>query len=266
MRETSSGHKNNIIIAIMLTWKQFGGEKDKWMIAFCGFGLDASSYASFYEEIKQAYNLIVFENPEQAPLVSLTKDDYISYIKSVLHQADINEISIISYSLGSRFNFVCLEKMPEMIEHSIFIAPDGLGFWDGARWSTSLLLRPLFRLFVRREELFLTTLKLIRSVRLIPKGMYVFSKWRMRTREERQLVYNTWMNIRNVRPSLIKLKKQDVSRMLNIYSYFGAQDILIPQSHYRRMKYYFPEGQHTLLQKDHLLFDSELFKEIAKHI
>ncbi len=242
-------------------------DAEEWIFAFYGYGQQAEVFLPLAEKIKAKYNLLVVDLPYQNDLPVIEKKQFEFFINELIKKYQVKKITGISYSMGSRFNLVMAECLPEKIEKLILVAPDGihLRWWNKIATNTSLG-HFLFSYFVKSEDVYLNLLSLLYNVKLIPKSMYAFSKWHMRDTECRTKVYHAWMNMKQLIPDLDTLNKVKTEHNFDIIAYFGKEDTIINGTCVKKLATKIPSANIVLLNKGHNLLDIELFNDIIQHL
>jgi len=242
-----------------------GGEKPQWLISFYGYGQSVNSFTELYEQLKETHNLLVIDNPMGAPEVDIHPKDLKSYVANRLYELSIKTFDSISYSMGSRMNLYLPIFFPHQLQKIILLAPDGISynFWNRAAiknpWG-----RALFRYFVHHESAYMNTLHFLYKIGIVNKSMYAFSKWNMRDKNQREFVYNAWMNLRFFRPQLKKVNEALEKNNIELLTYFGKNDPVIPLAIQKKCVRFLPKGRHHILDTDHNLMTKEMFTLLAK--
>lgn len=245
----------------------WGGEKDKWLIAFYGYGQSASVFNGLYENIKDTHNMIVVDNPMQDYKQDINPEDLDLYLSNLFDQKRITNFQTVSYSMGSRLNLYLPIFFQDRLKKIILIAPDGIStnFWNRVAVSTPWG-RKLFHVFTRPGNLYLNTLLFFHKIGIVNKSLYAFSKWNMRDDKRRKNVYNAWMNMRFMRPILKDVNNYIIKNKIELVTYFGSDDPVIPMSVQQRCKKFFPNGRHIIVDGDHNILVPTFFKQLATEI
>ena len=247
---------------MLLTHDILSQESTQWIIAFYGYGQDAAVYKDLGKKLSASYNLLVINLPYDAKECSIEKVHFINYIEELCTQYNIQQFIGLSYSIGSRFNLIIAECLPQRLKQLILIAPDGvqISLWN--RFATSFMGKYLFRLFVKHNNIYMRLLTITYRVHIIDKSMYAFSKWHMRDEMNRQKVYHVWMNTRKLIPNLSIISNQQKKYGFNIIAFFGKHDKIIYASRHLHLRKKIPTAKIMLLNKNHQMLDNELFDQI----
>jgi pimeloyl-ACP methyl ester carboxylesterase len=243
----------------------FGGEKPQWLMGFYGYGQSAGTFENLYEQIKETHNLMVVDNPMGKPSEIIKPEDLKLYLSKRFSELEIKTFDSISYSMGSRMNLYLPIFFSNRLNKIILLAPDGISynFWNRAAIK-NLWGRALFRYFVRHKSAYMKTLHFLYKIGVVNKSMYAFSKWNMRDARQRALVYNAWMNLRFFRPKLNTVKAAIENNHIELVSFFGKNDPVIPLSIQKKCANTFPNGNHHIIDTDHNLMTQEMFTLLAK--
>lgn len=251
----------------MFTHKLYGGKKSQWLIAFYGYGQSASVYEALFKQIQSTYNLLVIDNPMQDYQQDIHPTDFRDALQQLLVQYDISTFNTISYSMGSRLNLYIPIFFPEKVNKMMLVAPDGIvtNFWNRAAVNTPWGQR-LFYFFVQHGDAYVKTLTFFHRLGIVNKSLYAFSKWHMRDITRRRNVYNAWMNMRLLRPDLLRVQQVIDGHHITLITFFGRQDPVISPVIQRKCAMAFPAASHRWLEGDHNLLNMELFSIIAKEL
>lgn len=246
------------------TYKLLHRSTNNWIIAFYGFGQQASVFQPLADKLYDSHSFIVVDLPLQSPDGSISKKSFGEFMQTLVDKYQIKAITTIAYSMGCRFALCLPEFVPLQLEEMILIAPDGIHirFWN--RWATNTRIGHfLFRFFVKSSFAYPTLLTTLRLFRLIPKPLYLFSKWHMRDKASREQVYNAWMNMRDMLPNWDIASATVKKYFIAISAYFGVHDKVIKQTYARKLYYKFPKVDIVLVDKGHNILDEDVINDIA---
>lgn len=240
-------------------------QANQWLIAFYGYGQVAEVYRPLALSLEREYNVLVIELPYQSLDAPIEKQEFVSFVKSLMNKNGFNQFVGLSYSMGSRFNLVLAECIPESISKLILIAPDGIRirFWNRLSTQTSVG-SYLFKVLAHHPTFYEKISNFFYKMKLITKSMYAFSKWHMRDQQNRLRVYNAWMNMKNIIPDLDQINSNTKRHQFQIIAYFGKYDEVINSGCMKKLAMKIPSAQITVLDKGHSLLDEEMFEEVKK--
>ena len=88
----------------------------------------------------------------------------------------------------------------------------------------------------------------------------------MRNKEQRNNVYNAWMNLRFFEPKLKSVNNAIIKNDIELISFFGKDDAVIKKDIFEKCKRAFPGGQHNLINANHNFMNKEFFTLLAKEL
>lgn len=238
---------------------------NRWLIAFYGYGQAAEVYKPFAVKLEKEYNVLVIDLPYQSLDAPIEKQEFISFVKSLMHKYGFTQFVGLSYSMGSRFNLVLAECIPESVSKLILLAPDGIRirFWNRLSTQTSIG-NYLFKVLANHPVAFEKISEFIYNIKLITKSMYAFSKWHMRDQQNRLRVYHAWMNMKKMIPDLDQINSNTQKYHFEILAYFGKYDEVINSGCMKKLAFKIPSAHINLVNKGHSLLDEDMFEEVRK--
>lgn len=188
------------------------GQGKKTLILFHGFGQDHSVFKTIIETLSEKYTCYAFDlyfhgaslwaNNEEA----LEKKEWKEIFTSFLKENEINDFSLLGYSLGGKFVLATLEAFPEKVKEIFLIAPDGIkpSFWYSLA-TYPIIMRKVFKSMIRNHNRFLKVANFIHSLGLLENGVLRFAESQMNTDEKRRRVYYSWVVFRHLSFNMKKL-------------------------------------------------------------
>lgn len=242
-------------------------EASEWMLIFSGYGQDPLSWKEFAHRCQPDFNVMVISLPSGSGIPVVTKPDFCESIRDLMEQHGMKAVTVISYSMGSRFSLVMAECMPERIRMIIMMAPDGILRLTWNRVATNTFIGHwLFRQFVFHETVYLALIGLGYKLGLLTKSLYSFSKWYMRDRAAREKVYDTWMLMRKMQPDLENVNQHQQQYGFAVLAYFGMKDAVIRPQAAKRLRLKIRAANIVMLDKGHQLMDAEMPGMLASAI
>ena len=181
------------------------GHGSRKLLLFHGFGQDHSIFLPLAEAISGQYTCYIVDlyfhgkstwTEDETPL---EKEKWKTFVDVILKENEINDLSVLGYSLGAKFALATLEAFPSKIKEIFLVAPDGISTnpWYSLATYPSLL-RNVFRSMVHNHKLFTSLGKFFSSVGIVDKGVLRFAEHQMDTIEKRKRVYYSWVVFRHL--------------------------------------------------------------------
>ncbi|MCV9385617.1 alpha/beta fold hydrolase [Reichenbachiella ulvae] len=222
-----------------LEYQTFGRGKN-YLICFHGFAQDGNSFKFLEDQLEGQYTIIAVrlfyhgsssraDNVQMYLKIPEWKEifsDFLSFLK-------IEQFSILAYSMGGRFAISTFYSFSNQIDHLILGAADGIirRFWyEFATFPVGL--RQLFHYLMINPKPFFAVLHFLSSIKVMNKSVIKFATTQLQKKEQRLLVYQTWVAFKHFRvpqAELIELLNDSTCQSLII---FGKKDRIIdPKAH-----------------------------------
>jgi pimeloyl-ACP methyl ester carboxylesterase len=226
---------------IKFHYYQYGSGKEI-MLAFHGFGMRGTQFHVLEEAFAEKYTIYSFDllfhgNTEvkdtslNAIRTGLKSVDFGTQIENFLNVKGISEVSLLSYSIGSRFALALIEAIPERIYKSFFIAPDGIQpnrlLSLGER---NPLINILFYKLVYSPRTVKFCLNQLYKLKYIDASLHRILDFEFGTVETRLTCYNTITYFNKLRFQKKKLAELINNHQIDCHFYFGKKDKLFPAS------------------------------------
>src|SRR5687768_15494147 len=109
------------------------GTGKKLLLAFHGYGNDASLFTHFDKYLSKDYTIYSFDLPHHGKSHcddkhALEKKDVIKLVNTLKREMCVAQVSLMGYSMGGRICLTLVELMPDAIDMVVLIASDGLVF------------------------------------------------------------------------------------------------------------------------------------------
>ncbi|MEZ5016584.1 MAG: alpha/beta hydrolase [Flavipsychrobacter sp.] len=245
------------------------GEGDKLLIAFHGYGDDASFFAPLAECMDKEYSVISFNLPHHSesqwsPLKLWEKEALNELIANILRLFNVEYFSLLGYSIGGRVCMSVLEQYGDKVDRLVLIASDGLRFNWFYYWLTRTVTgKFIFKSFLTNPALYMPLIDVARKVKLLNEGKYKFAMKYISSEVDRRFLLNVWMTMSKLIPDVGKTKQIIRNEKIATEVFMGRYDKVIPA----RYALAFAEGvgsaEVTILEKGHRIFDSETLPKIA---
>jgi pimeloyl-ACP methyl ester carboxylesterase len=213
------------------------GHGEKVLLMFHGFGHTHKDMRPIEKALVSQYKIYNFDlffhgfsewNNGDQPLTP----EYWQKILSVfLEENQIENFSLLGFSLGAKIALATLEMFPNRTESLYLIAPDGIktNFWY--QIATAPIMRNLFRQTIMRPHLFFKCIKLLGTFKLLDRSTIRFCSIQMNSREKRRRLYYTWTTLKKMSPNLPSILEYVNQNKTPITLFAGSYDRVIPLKH-----------------------------------
>lgn len=180
------------------------GDGPNSLIVFHGFGQTEAVFNELNSCFTEEYTVYCFDlffHGKSSWLQTdlFTQKDWIEFFERFLNAERIEQFSLLTFSLGTRFGLSLYEKMPKKISQIWLIAPEGLTIhWVYKIITGFKFTRFLFRYTVVNPAFFLNIIYVLSKMGLVPLRGYRFLAMMMKTSEQRLQVYKTWIVLRKL--------------------------------------------------------------------
>jgi pimeloyl-ACP methyl ester carboxylesterase len=215
-----------------LNYKKIG-KSDKILLAFHGMGQDFSCFQKFAQTFDNQYTTYLFDLPfhgkSEVSEPVITKEIWKEYLYKFLQENQIENFSVIAFSMGGRFALATLEAFSERIENVILLAPDGITedpFYYGAtRFSFT---RNIFKKILKNNHKFHGFAGLLSRIGIVHESVLKFAKMMVDTPEKQKQLYQSWVGFRVLNFDIEKLAQLINNQQINIKIFMGKYDKLLP--------------------------------------
>ena len=247
------------------------GSGDRTMLAFHGFGQDASAFDCFEKTLGERYTIYAFdlffhgESTWQNKKAAITKENMRVFFQAFLLENQIKDFSIMAFSLGARFLFTLLELCSTRVDSIILVAPDGVtqNFWYRLATGSSLM-RNVFHGLVHNPAIFFKLIEFLRSIRAINLGLYLIAKNQMISLEKREKVYFSWVLFRKLSFDVKSLVNLINKNRIHTSIFLGASDVIIKRNKVKPLIAHLTEPNLTILESGHFRLLEAVNNHLAK--
>ncbi|HET8574135.1 MAG TPA: alpha/beta hydrolase [Edaphocola sp.] len=245
------------------------GQGKKLLIAFHGFGQNATFFSPLAELLEKDFTLVAFDFPGESAGLWKSKhypDNKLvwHFIQKICADLGVDKVSLLGYSMGGRTAMCLTEYYPERVEQLVLLAPDGLQKNIWYRLATREFYgRLIFRHIIHHPD---TWIKRINN--LIDKGI-ISSRWQklvnntLKKPEFRAQVLVDWPFTRNFIPNPKFLKRKLGKFQIPAHLFMGRFDQSFPPSVGERFAGNNPFVQLHVLQTGHHILHSSELPEVA---
>jgi pimeloyl-ACP methyl ester carboxylesterase len=223
---------------VELEYEVYGSGK-KVMLAFHGFGNQASDFKILETSVGRTHRIIAFNLPfhgasrfhvnrkNQSP----SKKEFKIIFQKFLEKNNIDHFSVMGFSLGGKIALQLTEFFPDKIDLVLLFAPDGLMHTGLIEFAAG---NPLGRIFFKRivhdPSGFLKLLQFVQRSGIIDKKLIDFVEYSLRCSVRRQQLWNVWNCFRHIHPDITEIQKLMNKNSITIHLFFGRYDNVIPPS------------------------------------
>ncbi len=203
------------------------------LIVFHGFSESGELYRNLGVLLEEKYTVLIPDMPYHGR--TRWKEGLLSpgrlkeLVKLILEKEEKDRCSVLGYSMGGRAAICLARYNPEVIDHLLLLAPEGLRKNHWFRFATGTLVgRALFKWVTFRPAFLLFLLNTGRFLGLVSEKMALFIKDQMDMPEKRLRVYQLWMCFRKLRINRRRFYAVLKANRLPVWICLGKYDRLIP--------------------------------------
>ncbi len=245
------------------------GEGSRLIIAFHGFGHDASVFSTFAHSLPDEYTLIAVDLPGHGKTRWLdklmSKKDLMAIVQGIKNNFSVERFSLLGYSLGGRICLNIAEQHPAWVDKIVLLAPDGMqkNFWYHFA-TRNPVGRVLFRSLLNNPEKWVKKIGALKNWKLIDESRFKFIRHHLLdTSAQKQLAY-VWPLTRKLiaHPDIVRwnIKKHKIQ----IDVFMGKHDriftVIQGERFVRRLK----NARLHVLECGHNLLVNENYPSIAR--
>jgi pimeloyl-ACP methyl ester carboxylesterase len=242
------------------------------VLAFHGYGLSAAQMQVIANFLPEQYKLVCFDLPyhgdSQHHLEKIPdKQSLRAFAESVCAHFQVNQFSLLGYSLGGRFCLCLIETVPEYIQRITLLASDGLVFNPLYYMLTRTHLGTLiFKDFTQKPKRYLPIAKLLYRWNILHPSRYRFFRKYTQNPSDLTLLYNVWMSTRYLLPQYAQLRQCLLNFPISIQLIMGQKDPIIKPSYAIRFARLSPSIQVHWLSEGHNLLKNDIIPEIIPYL
>ncbi|GAA5031242.1 hypothetical protein GCM10011506_21180 [Marivirga lumbricoides] len=255
---------------------RISGAGQNFLLAFHGFGQNASIYDSFEKNLSNKYTILSFDifyhgnSDWKEKNKALTKSDWKQIVEKVLSTHGISTFAVCGYSMGGKFAMATLEAFQNSINQFILIAPDGVktSFWYSLA-TYPIAFRKFFRAMITQPKYFQHLLRFSKNLGLVDKSLIKFANSQMNTRAKRRRVYLAWVMFRHLTFNLKNIAGILNQHQIPTYMITGKYDKIITSGNMMNLLTHVNEYENIILESGHnsLIADTAVyFRENPKKL
>jgi pimeloyl-ACP methyl ester carboxylesterase len=241
----------------------------KLLIAFHGYGNDASMFLPFERYLSQNYTIYSFDLPHHGKSrcdsgPAIEKGHLHGVVTALMQEMRVDRVAVMGYSIGGRVALSVVETMPEHIEKVVLIASDGLVFNRFYHFVTNTGVgRRLFRNCLEKPKAYMSLLDWLKKLKIIDQHRHGFASHYLASEPSRTFLLRVWPCLRKLVPDDAKVRKLVKQHAIPIHIYIGQHDRIIPVRLAQRFKANLDSVQLYILDKGHRLLDAETVPQVA---
>jgi pimeloyl-ACP methyl ester carboxylesterase len=215
-------------MAAFLNYVQ-SGDGPKVMLTFHGYGQDHTVFEKYtgytFYHIDLFFHGKSTWNKGEEPL---EKTEWKKLVEDLLTKNNIQNFSVLGFSMGGKFAMATLEAFPHRIIEIILLAPDGIktSFWYSLA-TYPIALRNVFKSLIGNHERFLKIASVAKKLGVVDKGVLRFVETQMDSEEKRKRVYYSWVVFRHLKFDIDEIKSLIDKHKINLRLFVGRYDKII---------------------------------------
>lgn len=179
------------------------------LLAFHGFGQDASVWNAFESALKDTFTVYAFDHfyhgKSQTPsnfraLTPINPEVYTQIFEAFIHSKNIQQFWLMGYSLGGKSIFHLTQHLKTAPKGIIALAPDGIiesGFYGFV--SRNKLGEFLYTKIMFKGKIFDRFIEFLFKSKLLNESLYKFVKINVGNKRKRTQVLYSWKSFASIR-------------------------------------------------------------------
>lgn len=240
----------------ILTYTKIG-QGINTQLCFHGFGQGKEVFESWIDQRStiQLYSFDLFFHGKSQWLetkIRLEKSFLKALFTKFLEEENIQQFSILCFSIGARYAWALLELFPEKIQEIHLIAPDGIQENIWFKFASKTLIGNLtFKYLSYHQNILSKLVKLAHKLKLISKNQFRLAQSQVQNIAERKQVYHTWILLAKLKYHKILTNRILEKYPIQFFLYFSENDTVIPPKNLKKFLKNTP-CQTFKLKKTHL--------------
>lgn len=188
-------------VSVSYTYYQGG---DPFLFLFHGFGQTPDIFTSVIPEMRASYSIIAFDlfkslHNEPTAQDFISADQWNAIIEQLCKRYSIQALSVISFSMGTRFATSMLMQHAARIQRMVLIAPDGFGNTYWFRMATATYVtRKIFKAVMKYPVWIKRFAHMLYHIGLLNQITYRFVERNLETKSVTEKIYSTWVYVRKL--------------------------------------------------------------------
>lgn len=245
------------------------GTGRKVLLAFHGYGNDASLFIPFRSHLEQEYTIVSIDLPyhgrsEWADGIPLSKARLVLLVDILKEEFNVDKVSLMGYSLGGRVCLTVVEQIPASVDKVLLIASDGLVVNKFYYTVTRTKLgSKVFRFILDKPSRYVGFIEWLKDRKWIDASRYRFIMHHLRDEVNREFLLNVWPSLSPLIPNIRRLKKNIANFEIPVFIFMGRHDRVLPPALAERFKKGVDNIQLHILDKGHRVFDTDTLPQMA---
>ena len=246
------------------------GTGSKLLLAFHGYGNEASMFLPLNDFIDHQYTLVSINLPHHGESywnenTAFSIEDAKHLVRQIMLENKVEKLSLLGYSMGGRICLSIVEYMPEQIDNCLLIASDGLVFNPFYFFATHTVLGLfLLKRFVNHPDIYVRFIKWLRHKKWIDAARFKFVMNYINSIEERLFLFKVWPAMKLFIPDKKIIDKTIRNYNIQLVIFSGNFDRIIPPQHAFKFKRLVPSSKLINLDKGHRIFEKDTWKIISE--
>jgi pimeloyl-ACP methyl ester carboxylesterase len=218
------------------------GNSDKILLAFHGMGQDFSCFQKFAQTFENQHTTYLFDLPYHGESGGIngniyhkneviTKEIWKGFLENFLAENQIQNFSIIAFSMGGRFALATVEAFAERIEELTLLAPDGITedpkYVLATRYGCT---RKIFKSVIHNNERYHSFTNLLARTGIVHKKVIKFAKMMVDTPQKQEQLYQAWIGFHKLSFNIQNLSQLINNQEINVKIFMGKYDKLLPMN------------------------------------
>lgn len=243
------------------------GNGNKYLLAFHGYGQDASLFQAFEDSLGKHYTILSFDlfhhGDSHYPLgldaaTPLPPELMKQMMEQLLNKLGVATFGLMGYSMGGR---ICLYLAPmfgKRVTELYLFAGDGMKRSYGYMFVTYTGVgKALFRLMVKTGGIMSTALKFGRRIGLMNGKAAAFFITQINSKAKREKLYNAWQTYQLFKPDLDTVAAQINSGQVKLHLFCGKYDKVLPPHTIQRFVKKLKDIRPVMLESGHDLINAK---------
>jgi pimeloyl-ACP methyl ester carboxylesterase len=244
------------------------GRGRKLLVAFHGYGNDASIFLPLERYLGHAYTIYSIDLPyhgkSECEDIRLEKHDLKELVDSLCAEMNVEKASLMGYSLGGRVCITTIEVCPGKIERTVLMSSDGLSFNPLHYFLTNTYMGSrLFKSVLTRPQKYVRFMDWLKERKWLDQQKHSFVSWYLQSEHTRSFLLKVWPCLRKLVPAPRKVRAAIQKHELPVYIFMGMHDKVIPVKLAHSFKRNLKSVHLYVLQKGHRVMDADTLPQIT---